>query len=222
MMKDATVEKPVVLGVSLLAKEKGLWKNLFRFESVHTAVNYCSLALAGSPYMGVGRNLAYSKELFFSVGGFRKHMHIQGGDDDLFINEISTKSNTEIMIEVSAQTQSLSPKNLGEWWSQKRRHLNTSSFYKFKHKFLLALEPFSWWLMWTSAIVLLILHTNPLLVITPLVLRYAIVYGNFMAIGKKWNALDAVWAFPVWEIILNMVKPLVLLSNLVSKPKKWM
>lgn len=222
MMKERTEAKSVVLGVSLLTREKGIWKNMFRFESVHTAINYCSLALAGSPYMGVGRNLSYTKETFFSVGGFRKHMHIQGGDDDLFINEISTMSNTAVMPELEAQTESESPASLTKWWSQKRRHLSTSSSYRFKHKVLLGLEPLSWWLMWITAAVLLILTTNALLVITPIVLRYALVYGTFIAIGKKWNAIDAVWAFPLWEACLNIAKPAVLLSNVISKPKRWM
>jgi hypothetical protein len=37
------------------------------------------------PYMGVGRNLAYKKELFYRHKGFSSHNHIPGGDDDLFI-----------------------------------------------------------------------------------------------------------------------------------------
>ncbi len=222
IMSQRSESKPVVLGVSLLSREKGFWKNMFRFESVHTAVNYCSLALSGSPYMGVGRNLSYSKEAFFSVGGFRKHMHIQGGDDDLFINQISSKHNTAVMPLLDAQTESASPLGFNKWWNQKRRHLSTSGSYKFKHKFLLSLEPLSWWVMWISAIVLSILTTNLLLVITPLALRYALVYGTFIAISKKWNAIDAVWAFPLWEAFLNTAKPIVLLSNVFSKPKRWM
>ncbi|MFK7755614.1 MAG: glycosyltransferase [Flavobacteriales bacterium] len=222
MMSERTEEKNVVLGVSLLARQKGFWKNMFRFESVHTAVNYCSFALARNPYMGVGRNLSYTKELFFSVGGFRSHMHIQGGDDDLFINEISTKTKIAVMPLLAAQTESESPKKFKNWWLQKRRHLSTSSGYKFKHKFLLGLEPLSWWIMWTSAVILFIVTTNPLLVITPLALRYALVYGTFIAIGKKWNAIDAVWTFPFWEACLNILKPTVLLSNVFSKPKRWM
>ena len=216
------IEEEVVLGVSLMAKEKGIWKSFFRFESIHTAVNYCSLALGGIPYMGVGRNLSYTKEKFFSVGGFKKHMHITGGDDDLFINEIASKSTFVIRPEIETQTTSPSPEKLSKWWEQKRRHLNTSGLYKFKHKLALGMEPLSWWLMWGAAIVLLVLRTPVLLVITPIAFRYLLLYGIFIAIGRKWKALDAVWIMPIWEMVLNISKPAVLLSNMISKPKRWM
>tara|TARA_B100000795_G_scaffold26831_2_gene17812 strand:- start:6012 stop:7142 length:1131 start_codon:yes stop_codon:yes gene_type:complete len=215
-------EDEVVLGVSLMAREKGVWKNFFRFESVHTAVNYCSLALGGLPYMGVGRNLSYTKEKFFSVGGFRKHMHIIGGDDDLFINEIAPKSTFIVRQDLEAQTTSLSPEKLSKWWEQKRRHLNTSGLYKFKHKLALGMEPLSWWIMWGTALVLLVLRTPALLVITPIAFRYLLLYGTFIAIGRKWKVLDAVWVMPIWELALNIAKPAVLLSNMISKPKRWM
>lgn len=222
MMAMRQENRTIVLGVSLLKKGKGFWKNLFRFESAHTAINYSSMALGGTPYMGVGRNLSYDKESFFSVGGFRRHMHVTGGDDDLFINEVCSKSNTCVMPELESQTVSDSPEGIKKWWHQKRRHLSTSGMYKSKHKLLLALEPISWWAMWGCSITLLVLPTPVLLVITPVVLRYLIVYGTFIAIGRKWKALDAVWAFPLWEIFLNLTKPAILLSNMISKPKQWM
>lgn len=215
-------EDEVVLGVSLMAREKGVCKNFFRFESVHTAANYCSLALGGLPYMGVGRNLSYTKQKFFSVGGFRRHMHITGGDDDLFINEIAPKSTFVVRPDVEAQTTSHSPEKLSEWWEQKRRHLNTSGLYKLKHKLALGIEPLSWWLMWGTALFLVVLRTPALLVITIVAFRYLLLYGIFIAIGRKWKVLDAVWVMPLWELVLNIAKPAVLLSNMISKPKRWM
>ncbi len=222
IMAETVNEDEVVLGVSLMEREKGFRKNFFRFESIHTAINYSSFALAKSPYMGVGRNLSYTKEKFFSVGGFKKHMHITGGDDDLFINEIAASSTIKLNANIEGHTTTKSPNKWGEWWSQKRRHLNTSSLYKFKNKFLLGLEPLSWWLMWFSVIVLFVLRTPTLLVITPVVLRYLLLYGTFIAIGRKWKAVDAVWAMPFWELVLNITKPAVLISNMISKPKRWM
>ncbi len=46
--------------------------------------------------MGVGRNMAYRKELFFNNSGFNNHMSIKSGDDDLFINEVANPSNTAL------------------------------------------------------------------------------------------------------------------------------
>ncbi|HBK82800.1 MAG TPA: glycosyl transferase family 2, partial [Flavobacterium sp.] len=58
---------------------------IIRFETVLTAIQYFSWAKVGKPYMGVGRNLAYKKSVFFDNRGFMNHMKIKSGDDDLFI-----------------------------------------------------------------------------------------------------------------------------------------
>lgn len=214
-------DRNIGLGVSLLKKGSGLLKNLFRFESVQTAINYSSASLVGFTYMGVGRNLMYDKNLFFQVGGFRKHMHVLGGDDDLFINEIATKKNTAMAISPESQTCSDSANKFKEWWVQKKRHIYASNFYKKKHKLLLGIEPLGWWLMWLSLITLLILHTPCFLLLAVISLRYLFVSATFIAISRKWNALDAVVLWPFWEAFLNVMKPMVLISNKISKPKKW-
>ncbi len=83
--------KEIVLGYSPYLKKDGLLNALIRFETFFTAVNYLSFALKGMPYMGVGRNMAYKKSLFFENKGFAAHMHIPSGDDDLFVNANANK-----------------------------------------------------------------------------------------------------------------------------------
>jgi len=58
----------VVLGYSPYTKKPGFLNKIIRFDTFHTAIQYLSYALAGLPYMGVGRNLSYKKELFFRDG----------------------------------------------------------------------------------------------------------------------------------------------------------
>src|SRR5690242_4721267 len=63
-MQDAyTNGVEVVLGYGAYYKRPGFLNKLIRFETFHTALQYFSLALAGLPYMGVGRNLSYKKGL---------------------------------------------------------------------------------------------------------------------------------------------------------------
>src|SRR5581483_1786901 len=88
----------IVLGYSPYQSAGGLLNSFIRFETIRTAINYLSAALAGNPYMGIGRNLAYTKTLFFKNKGFASHMHVMSGDDDLFVNENATAGNTTIEI----------------------------------------------------------------------------------------------------------------------------
>ncbi len=58
-------KKQIVLGYGAYKKEKGLLNAMIRFDGFNVALQYFSFALASLPYMGVGRNLAYKKSVFF-------------------------------------------------------------------------------------------------------------------------------------------------------------
>src|SRR6185436_19472039 len=129
----------IVLGYGAYHKTKGLLNKLIRFETFHTALQYLSYALAGVPYMGVGRNLSYKKDLFLRNKGFSSINHIPSGDDDLFINKVATKKNTAIIIDPEAITRSAPKRTWKDWFKQKSRHYTTAKFYRPEHKFLLGL-----------------------------------------------------------------------------------
>ena len=112
---------------------------IIRFETFHSALQYLSFALVGVPYMGVGRNLSYKRELFFKNKGFSSINQIPGGDDDLFVNMVANKNNASIVIDKEAHTLSEPKTTWKEWMRQKERHYTTSKYYKQKHKFLLGL-----------------------------------------------------------------------------------
>jgi len=132
-------ETEIVLGYGAYHKKKGLLNKLIRFETFHTALQYLSYALAGIPYMGVGRNLSYKKGLFFKNKGFSSINHIPSGDDDLFINKTGNKKNTAVVIDPDAITRSVPKTTWSGWLRQKSRHYTTAKYYKPMHKFLLGL-----------------------------------------------------------------------------------
>jgi glycosyltransferase involved in cell wall biosynthesis len=140
--------KEIVLGYGPYEKKPGILNKLIRLETFHTALQYLSYALAGKPYMGVGRNLAYKKELFFRNKGFSAHNHIPGGDDDLFINSVATKHNTAVIIDKESFMYSAPKTKWSEWIRQKSRHYSTGKYYKPGHKFLLALYSLSQFLFY--------------------------------------------------------------------------
>ncbi|MGC4037203.1 MAG: glycosyltransferase [Chitinophagaceae bacterium] len=146
----------VVLGYGGYHKLPGILNKLIRFETFHSALQYLSYALAGIPYMGVGRNLSYKKDVFLRNKGFASINHIPSGDDDLFINKVATKKNTAVVLDTEAITLSNPKRSFSSWMKQKKRHYTTAKYYKPKHKFLLGLYTFSQFLFYplliTSAI----------------------------------------------------------------------
>lgn len=139
---DKKVE--IVLGLSpYLPSKNKLLSLIVEFETAWTALQYGGFAALGLPYMGVGRNLAYRKKLFCKKGGFKKWLHIPGGDDDLFVAAHAKKESTALVTTPTAYTQSASPQTWQAWWKQKTRHLHSGRFYPVRAKLPPALSLFS-------------------------------------------------------------------------------
>ena len=127
-------DKSICLGYSPYTKKNGLVNFLIRFDTFYTAIQYFGFALAGKPYMGVGRNLAYTRNTFFKVKGFASHNHIVAGDDDLFINETATAANTSVCIHPESFVESTPKNTFDDWIKQKKRHLGVGKYYKSEDK----------------------------------------------------------------------------------------
>lgn len=214
--------KSIILGYGGYAKIKGSYLNkLIRYETVLTALQYFSFANLGLPYMGVGRNMAYRKELFFNNSGFKNHMQIRSGDDDLFINEVANNTNVSTCISPESFTRSVPKMTIKEWWLQKRRHISTAAYYKKKHQFILASFYTSQLLFWLLAIMLLITTTQITFVIGLIAVRFICQMLSVGLASKKLKELDIVAVLPFLEFFLVIFQFIIFCNNLMSKPKYW-
>jgi len=146
-------DKTIVLGFSPYECRPGLLNRLIQAETLFTAVQYLSLSLAGWPYMGVGRNLAYRTRTFFANKGFYTHKNVLGGDDDLFINQVATGRNTTVCLDPATFVWSKPKETWADWRIQKRRHLTVGKYYKTGHKIRLGLLTGSHVLTWVLGLV---------------------------------------------------------------------
>jgi glycosyltransferase involved in cell wall biosynthesis len=212
-------ETEIVLGYGSYFKKPGLLNKLIRWETFHTALQYLSYALAGMPYMGVGRNLSYKKDLFFKNKGFSALNQIPGGDDDLFINKVATKYNTGIVIDPDAHTMSEPKKKWGHWWNQKLRHYSTAKYYKPKFKLLLGLYTTIQIMMLpllAASIVLYQLWWLPLAVFGFRALIQGIILYKSM---KKLNEAD-LWPFYILFDLWMFIYYVLFVPVLWKQPKK--
>ena len=174
------VGKEIVLGFGAYFYEKGFVNRLVRYDTLFNGLHYLSAAAHGHPYMGVGRNLAYKKELFFKTGGFKKMMNNRAGDDDLFVNHVANRKNTAVVCSRDSITWSPSKTTMRDWWQQKRRHLSVSHDYRLGTKIRLALEPMSRGLFYLAVIALLVAFACQPIVGSPLSILAALALGLFL------------------------------------------
>lgn len=210
--------RELVLGFSPYRKEKGLASYLTQWDTLQTAQQYFSFALAGRPYMGVGRNLAYSRKLFESSDQFASHLHLASGDDDLFVGQIGTKQNTAISLSPHTFTWSGPPKNFKNWWRQKRRHLTTASSYSAFTAFLLANfggAQLLFYLLLPGAAAFL----SPQVFWSVLLLKFLVQMAVTFPLAKRLRQTHVLWFWPVWEFLTVLFLALIHLQNLLQ-PKK--
>ena len=221
MSKAFVNKREIVLGYGAYKKENGFLNKLIRFDTFLIALNYLSAAVKGKAYMGVGRNLGYTKELFYKQKGFSKHYHIQSGDDDLFINQACTKENTNVSISHNAITYSLAKKTFSDWKRQKQRHLTTAPHYNFSSKLKITVSYLSQYLFYFSFFSLLFFKTTFVVAFIGFLLKVIFQLIIFKKAAKKLNEKD-LWQFSFfYEFVLLIIYPIFHIGKLLLKPNKW-
>lgn len=211
----------IVLGYSPYYKAKSFLNAFIRFETIRTAINYLSAALAGNPYMGIGRNLAYTKTLFFKNKGFASHMHVLSGDDDLFVNENGTENNTVIEIHPDAFTFSGAKNTWSSYYRQKRRHMGVGKLYKDKHRRMLSFDALTGFFFYVLLVLCLVFTYDPIPALGLLVFRaitQIIIYYN---IFKKLDNKNLIWYLPFFDLVYYVYLNIFGLIGTFIKTTQW-
>ena len=215
--------RDIVLGFSPYFEEKGAVNRLVRYDTLFNGLHYLGAALCGHPYMGVGRNLAYKKSLFFESGGFTRLMTSKAGDDDLFVNHVATRDNTAVVLSRESYIWSLSKKTFKEWWQQKWRHVSVSPQYREETKWRLMLEPLTRGLFYAMVVYIAVSYQLSVvslaacgLFMVRWITQTAIINTSARRMGlSRFNMFTILW--------LDILLPLINLWMLIipKKQTKW-
>jgi cellulose synthase/poly-beta-1,6-N-acetylglucosamine synthase-like glycosyltransferase len=209
-----------VLGYGGYLREKGFLNKYIRYDSMTIAMQYLGMAIRGIPYMGVGRNLAYRRSVFFNNKGYGAHNHLISGDDDLFVNTNASRNNTCVEFRDGTHTRSIPSSGLNEWITQKKRHLTTAPFYKLRDKFLLITEPLTRIIFYSSFIVLLSFSFLWPFVLTVFGLRIITQIIVLVLVQKKLNEPGLITYSLFFDIFSPVINSIVFLSNTWNKTGK--
>lgn len=220
MQNNFTDKTDLVLAYGGYMQQKGFLNKLIRFDSLFIAMQYLGFALAGKPYMGVGRNLAYRKSVFFKSKGFASHLKIKSGDDDLFVNKIANKENTRIEISPDSFTRSVPEKKFRSWYYQKKRHLTTGKYYRTKDKILLGTELLSRILLYILFILGLV-YTNFLIFFSAIFfVRLILQLVTYYYASVKFNEQKVFYLGIIFDFILPMINFIIILGNIRLRKRR--
>lgn len=221
MAGSFTSSKQIVIGYGPFTNKKGFLNKLIRFDAAWIGVNYLSMALAKLPYMGVGRNLGYTKTVFNSVSGFKSHYALPSGDDDLFIQQAAQKSNYVVNIDPDTFCYSPAAPSWNRWVRQKSRHYSTSNQYKVIKKLLLGIYPVSLLLLWISFVILL--FKADFRIIDGIIFGFVILLKWWIQ-GKcllKLQEKNFVFLMPFWDVFYAIVTPMLFYLTEQKRNTKW-
>jgi cellulose synthase/poly-beta-1,6-N-acetylglucosamine synthase-like glycosyltransferase len=206
----------LVLGYSPYLTRNDELNALIRFETVMTAMQYMGWAMAGRPYMGVGRNMAFPRDWFMSADPLGPQIGIPYGDDDAIVQAATGHLPVHVCLDPASFIQSLPAQSLKEWKAQKHRHLSAGHQYHASARWRAMLMP------------ALLLGTWLFYLLTPREYLWALFIGlSSLAIRWvnviRWNQGLANpmqrWAYPAFELAyLEYI--LVMGFYAIVKPKK--
>lgn len=211
----------IVLGYSPYFNKKTLLNLFIQFDTFYTAIQYYSFTLAGMPYMGVGRNMGFTKDLFMRTG-YSTHLHIPYGDDDLFVNKNATKENVKLEIHPESFVFSLPALSYQKWKRQKTRHLKAGKEYRGKHKRWLGMLWLSHLLFYLAFGACLVFFPGNYIVWSLFTLRLGVslwIYGKSL---QQFRQLRILPFIPVLEFLyLFFIIPDLTVSALTSRRNVW-
>ena len=218
-VQEMASQKSFVLGVSLYQKRKGLLNLFVRFETYLTAMQYIGNALLGKPYMGVGRNLGYDKNIFIDNKGFNHLQGIVGGDDDLFVNQYIARKNHEIVIGKNALVYSIPKTTVSSFFIQKIRHMWVGKYYKFSDKLVLGIFSLSFILFWISGGGLLFF--SPDVVLIGYLGRLLVMWLLFFIVSKRFGERFVPLILPLLDFLYLFYYISVGTIAVLSKKVRW-
>lgn len=196
----------IVLGFSKFNRW-GFCSRLAGYDNLLSALRYFSCAIRKHPYMGVGSNLSYRKNLFFSIKGFAKRMHLQSGDDDLFVNDTATRTNTKVELSEDSVTQT-NIDSFKIWKEMKLCRTTTQKFYKGHEVAMWRFENITRFLYWGLTIFSCIYYWNTIYIPIAATCLFLVKFVIHYFVINKSAKMFHVKRFYVSLVFYDLLQPL--------------
>ena len=220
MMESFQKNKEIVLGFSPMFKKRGMANYLSRFETLQTALQYASFANMGMAYMSVGRNWAFKKSLYLSVGGNTNHEHLSAGDDDLQLQIMANSDNVAVCDHPDSYTFTHSKSTLKSYLTQKARHVGVANHYKTFYKLMLGILAISHIGFFAFGLFSLLLGC-----FSPIIWLwlgfYLLISPIHYLFFRRFDETFLSFLYPIFDIVFFLLNPIIFVLSMIRNNDKW-
>ena len=155
MVDSYQKQTQMVIGVSSYPYIRG-WRNkLIGLDNLRHTLQFLTAAIHHHPFDGTGKNLSYTKSLFFQYKGFYHQLHLKVGDDSLFIDEAATADNSAVCYDAKALVKRDEVRSMKEWTRERGAKMAIRGLSKNKYYYLFKIETFLYLLFIAAELALL-------------------------------------------------------------------
>ena len=218
MMSQFDEENPLVVGYGELSGTT-FAARFASYDAALIAMQYMGFASLGHAYMAVGRNIAYSRKLWDTLGGFASHSDMASGDDDLFVRDAAKHIRPTVCFLHEAKTISPAKDSIVKLLKQKSRHVSTSARYSLLDKFLSGGEIVTRTLFFAMAVAMMFVNWK--IALAFVVLRLAMVLfalGRFCSLTKNDSNLFMSLIFDIFAPIFYLA---LLVYRIFNRKTEW-
>ncbi len=216
----------IVLGFSAPTAAPGFLNHLVRYETLLTAAQYLGFAGRGRPYMGVGRNLAYTRATFVATKGFASHIRRLSGDDDLLVQDaLRHGARVAVVADPPAHTHTAPPATWAAWWRQKRRHLSAGPRYRFADRRRIGVFLLANGLFYLAPLGLLVSLAHFVENLVPLIALWAVrtlgLVAVYYRLEKRLQQPQPLALLPVLDFVYFFNYLALSISLLIKRTLRW-
>lgn len=208
----------LILGLGMYTRLPGWLNRFIQFETFYTAFQYIGWAKLGFPYMGVGRNLGYTRSFFQRAGGMESIKTHLSGDDDLLINHFADPKRTSLMISPQSHTFSEPPRSFSDWWAQKTRHASTGTSYSALTQGLLGAFHLAHIAFFVTIFIGLIINSTVGPIFTLYIVRMLGSWWLFNKVNQKINQPSLLSLYPALDLLYFIYNLSVVPIGIMMKP----
>ncbi len=217
---------PIILGYCSYGHQKSFLNKLISFDVFHTAMCYFSFALAGKPYMGMGKNILFPKKIFLENFNYLSAYRVNIGRNDMIISDMAKDSSISISYAQASQMTSFAPyESFSHWLREKENRQSASKYYKLINRFFLRLYKFTGFLFYVTLIILLFPMVNNLFLLIFLPSTYCLrLLCQWLIFAKSCNKLNEkklVKYIPLFDLFFAFLMPFVRGILLFKRKNEW-